>query len=130
MQLGWMGDDLTRSPMREIGIALPIDAVAVQEDAGPGAQQEFIDLTAGIAQVNVRRHRIAHVGRGFAAQIHMDVVTMEIAVPDRPGPVHAQPVDCHYEWPFKEHDVRGEQEFAVVPLAKIVEYVPAMPIPG
>ena len=58
-------------------------AIRIEEDAWARTRQEFVYLTAGIAEIDVGRARIAHVRTGPASGVDEDMRALAEPAGDR-----------------------------------------------
>ena len=68
-----VGDHRSEAPVRVMGVRLPVDAVRIEKDARPGPDQEFVDLAAHVAEVDVRGVEVGHVRQRGAVGVDQDI---------------------------------------------------------
>ena len=64
---------IAQMPVGKAWIVFPVDAVRVQENAGARSGQEFVNLAADVAHINVRRRRVAGIDRAIGTGIDQNV---------------------------------------------------------
>src|SRR3546814_14265850 len=81
---------LFRSPEAVVRVPLPaVDALGIEEQAGPRLPQELVDLAADVAEIDVGGQGVGHVDAGQAAGVDQHVRSVAVAT-ERAGAV-AQP---------------------------------------
>ena len=123
-------DHLARLPVGVVGIALPSRLMAVEEQAGPRPLEEFIDLAADIAEIDVRRGRIGHVGGGAAAEIDMDVGRRQHLFVDNSRTIDAQLVDREHKSTVEQHHMRREDQVVAIVMEEMLQHRAPVAIPG
>ena len=97
--------DWAKLPHRIIGIILPRRTVCINEDTGFCHGQKFIDLTADIAEINIRHAGVAHIIQPFGIQIDDHTASNRAPPPDI-----ARLITCH----LKHTDMRRNDQIIAI----------------
>src|SRR3546814_3737853 len=64
---------LSKMPVCKAAMLAPCNPIQIEEEAWLWLTNEFVDLAADVAQIDVRAIGVAHVNRMAAAEIHADM---------------------------------------------------------